>query len=451
VCWNAVGRSFANDLVIERLRLAIPVTNSLKGVGCLPDSGTSLAFQCDNVLGYQTCRQTFDGYRYTRCRANSIVSNTALGEQLAAQLGRRCNFLATSKEGYNDPRVVCTRPWKQTECQQRLAQAKADPQQPQWANSIMKCNFADLNDYQQARQRATAILAALNGPAPSETQAEPPASSGSTGLAGRLTQAERSVQASTAANLAANIQNCTATWDPLALRCLSPAVLASLPERLPGATLYRCAPDPRKDGADVPCYNGEAAANPPAASVSNLAIATNTIRDLRVKALPDLVAVPQFQLAGQSVTWGGTATLDAGTLRRTALGPSCLASVTYGVENRGKAMSAAAARDRWQVAGRSPDVFGEVGRIAAGATRQQTLTLTLHPGVNQVSLTVDPEGRIEEEDEGNNSTSVKVTLTGQCSTAGALPSLTPIRPGLVPPAAPTGRAGERVPITRPSW
>lgn len=445
VCWNAVGRSFANDLQLERLRLAITVIANMKKLSCepkAPGAGTGLVFQCSSLGGYQSCQQTFDGYRYKHCRTSQLVVDAALGSKLVGMLGKRCTFLATSKEGYNDPRVVCTRPWKHAECEQLLAQEKQSPMDSMVSTSPLYCKYYETSEFKQAREKAEAILAALNAPPTTEVaSAEGASSSGQLQLAIKPT----AKLAMRAKRLVDNIKNCSAGWDPLVLRCLNPSVLSSLATSMPGITLFQCSSDPRKDGADVPCYDGAEAPSVPVSGQSINIQKAKSARDVTLASHADQVAKETFILAGQLVHWGTSVTLDAGQLLHNGLG-ACLAEAEYVVENRGAAMSPAASRDQWTVAGRSPDVMGSVGRIPPSDTRQQTVTLALYPGVNQVTLTLDPENKIQEEDEGNNVNHITVQLDGDCRAGSGRGSLGrqsgagALRVGDAPPVMSTGVA-----------
>jgi hypothetical protein len=447
-CYHAAGLLYAKALTTEKLRLSITVKSKLSGVGCgVERSGNhnSLVFKCDNFAGYVGCMAEFKDSRYSHCRIDKIAADLSLGKQLTAALGaRRCRFAENSKEGYHDPRVVCSREWKQQQCAQLLHQQLKNPvlAKHPFTQSTVKCEYVEQPAYKQAKATAQQILDVLNGDAaPAQS-----AGSGSDQLTVHDRYRPRLAQDKPATMVAAPsmrerliaaeaLNNCTATWDPLALKCKYPAVLDSLAARMPGVTLPDCAPDPGKHGADSVCYAGIRAIAPPgegdsvrqpqtpiapSGGTAGAADADGStgrrIQPQRIKPpeQPDLQVAGTPKVAGRPVQWEGQLELDA-TALRLATGSGCAVAIDYQVANHGSAMSPAAAQDRWIVQGRQPDARASVQRIPPGEVRAQQVLLTLYPGENRIILMLDPDSRIAESDESNNSASLRVRLRGNCA------------------------------------
>lgn len=461
--YQSAGVIYAKALAVEKLRLKIAVNPKLIAAGCAAQaspSGRSLVFRCGNFDGYVACRDSFAGYRYSHCSIDQVAADTTLGQKLAQLLGsKRCTFLAESKEGYHDPRVVCTRPWKQAQCNQLLAQSVQDPQlqgQPFMQNTV-RCDYYPEPAFVQGREKANAIATALNAPATSEPDPAPASESAARQRRALQLKAKRPEVKRANHAVANNLVfiNCAPTWDPLALHCTDPEVLFELPQRLPGTTLPPCAADPAKDGADAPCYSGAYPirlppkrrtvidkpgrkltlpghdGNAPAPGLGGMrpskkAAPSRQMRPseaarspgaakLTAPAKPDQAVAAWATLAGQRARWGGVVSLPGRHLR--SVGGSCQAKLVYGVENRGTAMNPAASHAAVTVTGRRGTVRVFTGRIAPGQTRTAVASVTLRSGQNRLTLVLDHEGRVDELDEGNNRAVLTVNVEGGCGTS----------------------------------
>jgi hypothetical protein len=263
-CYQA-AKLYATVLAGENIRLAA-VNKKVRGAGCTPQQsgGASLYYRCASLDAYLTCSREFDGYRYTHCGVDLIAAESALGEKLARTLGTaRCEFVATyaSKEGYRNPKVVCTREWKHAQCEQLLRQELRDPAL-QGLGIQLGCVLYPDSGYTQAKADAQRILDALNAISPAQAPPAQPAISAepSAGSIARHFSPARPTDALQERKAPVRptdlIRNCRATWDPLALRCLDPSVVLRLGEKLPGKSLTPCRPDPLALGANTPCYAG---------------------------------------------------------------------------------------------------------------------------------------------------------------------------------------------------
>ena len=447
-CYQAAGLKFAKALTTEKLRLILNVKPKLTAASCtLAQSADSksVVYKCGNFDAYVTCKEYFKDYRYEHCRIDKVAADISLGKKLAAILGKRCTFVETSKEGYHDPKVICTREWKHQQCDQLLQQQLQNPALADhpFTQATVKCTFLLEPSYKQGKEKAEAIIQALNAPhAPPGDSGGGVVNTNTAGIStsGVLMQEKKTLNVEKAPSMREKLvqamiqDNCRATWDPLALHCKNPKVLQELPDRLPGTVLPKCAADPAKDGADAPCYAGAYAYSPPNQGVvitqpelsggapgakkspvviGGIATAELIEKKFAVPELPELVATADFTMSGQRARWGGSLTLQAGSLKP-VFGGGCRVDVDYTVENRGAALSPAAARDQWTVTGRKPDVLGTVGRIPPGEKRRQQVTLRLYPGTNQVTLKIDPENKIPEISESNNIHQISVMLAGTC-------------------------------------
>lgn len=129
--------------------------------------------------------------------------------------------------------------------------------------------------------------------------------------------------------------------------------------------------------------------------------------------LPDLVAAPEVSIAGRPAAWGGTITIDATATRQKDNG-TCRFPVQYGVRNAGNGASAGFAT--------SLNVSTTPGAttdhtwlpLAPGGSAGSTGTIPLKPGLNQVTLTIDTRGAVNETNERNNEYRLGVTVNGQC-------------------------------------
>jgi hypothetical protein len=498
-CHEAAGPAYAKALLIERLRLMIKVKNELTAAGCeLQPAGStskSIVFKCSSFDGYVACKNNFKGYRYEHCHIDKIAADQSLGEKLVAALGsKRCTYVSSTKEGYHDPRVVCTREWKHEQCQGLLALQLQNPAiaNHPFAQSTVKCSMAMIAPYPQHKSNVQKIIDALNGPAANATGQSSASSSADHERASQINTSgslqasrERILQSTGPAMAAApepsgrilpqlskntlkfikapalsdtiRFTNCTTTWDTLAIHCKNPDVLYQLAERLPGASPPpTCAPDPNRDGSDIPCYAGALALPPPGQnqqvnqpgnfpnpgsgntgdsnswdnqtdSRPQLSVKPGEVSlagKMTIQERPDLTPTEELTVAHKTTSWGGMLQVDGNSLPSSSTG-DCAILIEYDVKNRGAAMGPAAAKDRWTTSGPSntPEVRAGVIRIPAGESRRQSVTLPLRPGTHVVTLTVDPDNRIPELNETNNSSSITLLVSGSCREKGRQPPM----------------------------
>lgn len=152
---------------------------------------------------------------------------------------------------------------------------------------------------------------------------------------------------------------------------------------------------------------------------------------------PDITAATQVSIAGKQSPWNGLITVDD---RQAASKSNGLCSVTiqYSVANKGTAPSG-----MFKSAWTNSAVPGNWGKnfqaIAPGASLAQSDTITLKPGPNMLTLSVDSANQVQETNEANNTSRVTVTVTGTCGAAGVTS----------PAASPGSPAGSRMPSTLP--
>ncbi len=213
VCFEAVGKLFSKALAAERVRLQIEVLPRMKASGCElknPNSWGRAVLRCNSHGGRGVCEREFQGYRKPYCETDQMAADQSLGEKMAPLLGKRCTF--------GGRLISCTRSWKRDLCQQILDGTLSQHQ----AQSSLQCVYNEKAGFKKARKQAGDILNALNQ------------------IPGQMILSN----------------NCTRTWDDLALQCEDSKVLYELPERMPGVSLPTCLPDPNRDGSDVICYAG---------------------------------------------------------------------------------------------------------------------------------------------------------------------------------------------------
>lgn len=207
------------------------LTTKMANAGCKtqqPTKGdTKLRFLCDSWEGLGTCKTEVTALGGKddsgHCGLDSTKATTKLAAQIAAQLGtRRCAVPATNARA-----VQCTRPWKVAQCKALVEQAQggsvADAYQ-------VSCLAKDDPSFSAGQAEVKNLLFKLNGGVGSKTDAV----GTKAGAGGSWASASEN--------------NCQAVWDPLAISCKSPDVLAIHNVTLPG-----CPADPDKDGADAPC------------------------------------------------------------------------------------------------------------------------------------------------------------------------------------------------------
>lgn len=222
VCYHAVGRRFADALLAESSRLNDKVSPALTAAGCTRTSGFPLSFTCADHVGFGACLgQSFQDYGKNRyCKLDTEVAAKSLAQSLIAVLGdRRCQYIPLTKgnSGDWDPRVHCTRPWKQRTCNVLLRNFLA--KHGALSSRIeMRCSYHPDAAFTANTAKAKELVAALNsGPA-------------------------RGV-------------DCSIGWDPVTFGCKDLKSPPALPPQHADIQVKPCPEDPEKHGADQVCYS----------------------------------------------------------------------------------------------------------------------------------------------------------------------------------------------------
>jgi hypothetical protein len=228
VC-KSVGDSFQSALKMEAVQIENILMKLVQGGHCVQPNGWDRAdgvkLTCSDFRAHQQCLAiAAAAHPKQRCSFDRSKSDARLAGQFIEALGGRTRCV-------RDPqwRLVCTRPWKQAECSALLTQAR---RQAEYADTPMQCVYTETPEFQAAKASAKQILDALNKPLSGD---------------GRLRVQRPMVDA---------LVNCKTDFDPLAIRCADSGRYAELAQRLPGARLPICPPDPLRNGADQPCWDG---------------------------------------------------------------------------------------------------------------------------------------------------------------------------------------------------
>lgn len=215
-------------VVNEETAALTKTLQSLAAQGCHPPAGwtgaAGLKLECDSYTGLGACLAGLEaGDEKKRCSVNLAKADAKLAKSVVADLGaKRCRV-----EG---PAVACTRPWKVDSCKSIVAGVSY----PGVAKSALGCN-ADLVDYQAKVGIARDAMNRLNG-----TGRVEPAAADARGVR----QDPTSLDA-----------QCTAPGeDKLAIRCRYADRWYAKVSATPAIAFGECANDPKRDGADGPCY-----------------------------------------------------------------------------------------------------------------------------------------------------------------------------------------------------
>ncbi len=417
VCFEAVGKLFSKALAAERVRLQTEVLPRMKASGCElknPNSWGRAVLLCNSHGGSGVCKREFQGYRKPYCETDQMAADQSLGEKMAPLLGKRCTF--------GGRLISCTRSWKRDLCQQMLDGTLSQHE----AKSTLQCVYNEKAGFKKARKQAGDILNALNQ------------------IPGQMILSN----------------NCTRTWDDLALQCENPKALYELPERMPGVSLPTCLPDPNRDGSDVICYAGLYAIDLPdrkitlpsrekkivipgighasdratgfgrskvqrdglpsrpakLASGGASGFAKGTASRIKpkpglpnqlVKNGPDLVARDSVGGAHQRSAWGRTITV--------AQAPSgCRVDILYGVKNQGTEKSPGFSIEWTSRGGRRPLFSHQFAGLNAGSHHSLKSSLQLKSGMNILSLNIDPRNMVQESKENNNRYGLNIRINGNC-------------------------------------
>jgi hypothetical protein len=236
ICFKGAAQLFSQALVKEDKRLEA-ISKGLNTLGCPSLPGLAVAFNCQSHISFSICvNQSYKDYGENRyCKADRDKTAESLGISLINALGEtRCRYIALSKGNFGDfdPRVQCSRPWKQETCEVLLTSFRAKFEVPS-SRMQMRCTYAPDKEFLAQEARAKEILAVLNkGPAPGMARA-----SGSRNI-----------------EIMSDPKSCKTLWDPLAINCPHQTTMPEFSGDLGSPAIASCPADPNKNGADRVCY-----------------------------------------------------------------------------------------------------------------------------------------------------------------------------------------------------
>lgn len=447
---KSLDAGFDNFYKVDKMILEQRLMNLVSTGACaFPPgwTGPGVELNCSSIRGYEKCLEVLQAANpEDRC---SLPKQVIAEEVITKVGGNRC------RHNVNAGRIECARSWKWEKCEEVLADYRN--MLPGVANDL-QCTYIENPRFLQEVAKAQEIIAALNGDPVPEAD-EPAAETGGAQHNGDgpqlsvLKPVEFSAKPSTL-QAQLHIINCATTWDPLAIHCNQPDVLFELSERLPGATLPPCKPDPFQDGADAPCYSGAYPINMPENDAQTIPMPDPDKLSLAEDKQPGKPAVrlsedhaaglqsvesgpgaltlglPDYQIAepltvsGKQVSQGETVELEAGELEP-GLGSRCLVDIHYTLKNP-TATTAPPPTVQWSVSGQIPVAKSLGIRINPNGSRDGDITLTIPSGVSTLTITADPANQVKELNEGNNTATLTLLVNGTC--ASALPN----RPSLAP-------------------
>jgi hypothetical protein len=144
---------------------------------------------------------------------------------------------------------------------------------------------------------------------------------------------------------------------------------------------------------------------------------------------PDITSADQLKIGGLPAFWDRPVIIDAArAISRNKNGSGlCEFEIEYSVRNIGAA-EAGTFRSRWannMAYGLWTQIWPP---IVAGAMKTAKTTLSMKPGMNVLSLTLDDLGQLKESNTANNKSTVNVQVSGSCGTLP--PAITPGPPKL---------------------
>ncbi len=157
---------------------------------------------------------------------------------------------------------------------------------------------------------------------------------------------------------------------------------------------------------------------------------------------PDIVSQKGLTIGGASPGAGGKSSAWGGSINLSKAdsyahdGGKCAFNVAYDMENIGSVAAGPAFTNRLYA---DADVVSQQTNLSlnAGETKQILTQAYLPPGTHLMRLVVDADNSVAESNEANNTTTLKVVLDADCSTAATTP------PGT------TGGAGSTGPVVKP--
>lgn len=315
-----------------------------------------LVLTCTDWRAHQQCMTlAAAAHPGKRCTFDRADSDSRLAGQLIQALGGRARC------GRQGGKIVCTRPWKLPQCQALLAAAR---QQGEYADTPLSCTYQETTEFKAAKVRAKEILDALNAPLPAPDGG------------GRM-------QVRKPPALAAALNNCRFEEDPLAILCADAGRYVELSQRLPGAQLPICLPDPQHNGSDVPCWGGPVTLpdqiRPPKGSIDPRT-PQPIIRQSRIE-ISDRV-----RIADTTGTWETTVTISSRGLQRLR-GGLCRVPVRVDLHNAG-ALTASGKRLNLRIGDHEAEAV--IPDLKKGAS--QTLDLSIGAAAGQRRLVATVRG-----------------------------------------------------------
>ena len=414
--WDHACRKAQELLLVELAQKKTALEGQLALLakqGCTATSSAS--FHCVSYEGQAVCLKALPTHA-NHCAVDIVKANAALAPKISQQLGKRCSVLGAGLAA-----IQCTRPWKVDQCKSTAAAYHAQKTAPWGGKFSLACTSLNDPAFETGKLKAIEIAGALNHKA-----------------------GGAAVMATAASETGAG---CKPVWDPLSLGCKDHKAVAAQLAQLPALAVKYCAPDPNKDGADLPCIVPVLSADSVAATSAHpqpVAPALGAAAAAR-STLPSATQAPAQ--TGQAVLAGGSAVAPA------ASGPVAQA-----------ARPAAA-----------PPQDLKVDRQGRDGGRGTTLSLPAEPSTGSPSTaTVTPTQRLPSPGQtGALPPSVQSTLPAVQSPAGPargptstlpavqmpvtrtqLPAAQPPAvqtqlPAVQAPASPTGRAP--APSAAPNW
>jgi hypothetical protein len=162
-------------------------------------------------------------------------------------------------------------------------------------------------------------------------------------------------------------------------------------------------------------------ATQPTVPVGKFAPVAGPVAPTQPKGLPDITSAAQIMIGSVPAQWGATVNVDA-KQAFSAQNGVCQFVVQHTARNIG--LASTGSFDSLFKSSPVPGGLSRVwGSIAPGGQDTQKDLLSLKPGMNDLLLTLDHPGKVQEASETNNQFRVRVNVTGSCGP----------KPGIVPP------------------
>lgn len=134
---------------------------------------------------------------------------------------------------------------------------------------------------------------------------------------------------------------------------------------------------------------------------------------MTLELLPDITAGGQVTIGDKIVLWNSTVNLDAKNASKSANGV-CTFSVQYSVSNIGK-VPTGAFESTWINKALNATWDRQWPGILPGSSATQKDAISLKPGENRLTLSLDPKNQVKESNKDNNQFYLQAVVTGTCS------------------------------------